>query len=88
MGAGHDPWFLFNDVGSYIVATTYATLFQDDTRGMAAGPFNENLDSKQDRLIDEKLAAAIQEAVWTVVSKHPLAGVRTISTREGKTAPQ
>ena len=67
----------FNNVGSYIVGTTfYATLFRDDPRGMTAEPYNEKLDPKKDRLIDEELAAAIQDAVWTVVSKHPLAGVR------------
>jgi hypothetical protein len=70
----------FNNVGSYIVGTTfYATLFRNDPRGMTADPYNEKLDPKKDRLIDEKLAAAIQDAVWTVVSKHPLAGVRTDS---------
>ena len=74
----------FNNVGSYIVGTTfYATLFREDPRGMTADPYNEKLDPKKDRLIDEKLAAAIQDAVWTVVSKHPLAGVRRVSSREG-----
>ena len=75
----------FNKVGSYVVGTTfYATLFRDDPRGLAAGPYNENLDPRKDRLIDEKLAAAIQDVVWTVVSKHPLAGVRRASSREGQ----
>ena len=70
----------FNNVGSYVVGTTfYATLFREDPRGITAAPYNEKLDPKKDRLIDEKLAAAIQDAVWTVVSKHPLAGVRTAS---------
>ena len=33
----------FNNVGSYIVGTTfYATLFRDDPRGMTADPYNEN----------------------------------------------
>jgi lysophospholipase L1-like esterase len=67
----------FNNVGSFVVGTTfYATLFRDDPKGMNADPYNEKIDPKQDRLIEEKLAAAIQDAVWTVVSKHPLAGVR------------
>ena len=71
----------FNNVGSYIVGMTFcATLFRDDPRGMTADPYNENVDPKKDRLIDEKLAAAIQDAVWSVVSKHPLAGVRTDPT--------
>ena len=78
----------FNNVGSYIVGTTfYATLFRDAPRGMTADQYNEKLDRKTDILIDEKLAAAIQDAVWTVVSKHPLAGVRTDLSREGKIAP-
>jgi hypothetical protein len=41
---------------------------------MTADPYNEKLDPKKDRLIDDKLAAAIQSAVWTVVSKHAYAG--------------
>ena len=70
----------FNNVGSYIVGVTfYVTLFRNEPRGMTADPYNEKLDPKKDRLIDEKLAAAIQDAVWTFVSKHPLAGVRTAS---------
>ncbi len=70
----------FNNVGSYVVGTTfYATLFREDPRGITAAPYNQKLDRKKDHLIDEKLAAAIQDAVWTVVSKHPLAGVRTAS---------
>ena len=35
-------------------------------------------------MIDEKLAAAIQDAVWSVVSQHPLAGVRRDSSQEGQ----
>jgi hypothetical protein len=67
-----------NNVGSYIVGTTfYATLFRTNPRGMTADPYNEKLDQKQDRLIDDKLAASIQDAIWTVVSEHPLAGVRS-----------
>jgi hypothetical protein len=68
----------FNNVGSYAVGTTfYATLFRDDPRGLSAEPYNEKLDPAKDRRIDEKLAAAIQEAVWESVSRHPLAGVNT-----------
>ncbi len=75
----------FNNVGSYVVgATFYATLFREDPRGMTAEPYNEKLDPKKDRLIDEKLAVAIQDAIWTVVSKHPLAGVGNGSSREGQ----
>jgi len=75
----------FNNVGSYVVVMTfYATLFGEDPRGMMATPYNEKLDPNHDRMIDEKLAAAIQDAVWTVVSKHSLAGVRRASPREGQ----
>jgi hypothetical protein len=71
----------FNNVGSYVAGTTFhAALFRDNPMGMTADPYNQNIDPEQDRLIDEKLAAAIQDAVWTVVSKHPLAGVRTDPT--------
>jgi hypothetical protein len=66
----------FNNVGSFVVGTTfYATLFRDDPRGLGAGPYNLKLDPKKDRSIDKDLAAAIQEAAWSVVRKHPLAGV-------------
>ena len=66
----------FNNVGSYVVGTTfYATLFRDDPRGLTAEPYNEELDPQKDQKIDEKLAAVIQDAVWKVVSEHPLAGV-------------
>ena len=68
----------FNNVGSYVVGTTfYATMFHDDPRGLTAEPYNEHLDPVKDRQINDKLAVAIQEAVWSVVSTHPLAGVRT-----------
>jgi hypothetical protein len=68
----------FNNVGSYVVGTTfYATLFRDDPRGLTAEPYNEKLDRVKDRRIDEALAAEIQGAVWEVVNRHPLAGVRS-----------
>jgi hypothetical protein len=71
-----------NNVGSYAVGTTfYATLFRDDPRGLTAEPYNETLDPQKDRRIDEALAGVIQEAVWAVVSRHPLAGVRTAPPR-------
>ena len=44
-------------------------------------PYNEKLDPQKDRQIDEMLAKAIQEVVWGVVSRHPLAGVRTTPVR-------
>jgi hypothetical protein len=62
--------------------TFYATMFRDDPRGLTAEPYNEKLDPAKDRRIDEKLAAAIQEAVWTVVSRHPLAGVSAATTHQ------
>jgi hypothetical protein len=65
----------FNNVGSYVVGTTfYATLFRVDPRGLTAEPYNEKLDPEKDRWIDVKLAAAIQETVWEVVSRHPPSG--------------
>ena len=77
----------FNNVGSYIVGTTfYATLFREDPRRMTADAYNEKLDPKKDRLIDEKLAAAIQDAVWNVVRKHRLAGVLKTPSRDGQSA--
>jgi hypothetical protein len=75
----------FNNVGSYIVGTTfYATMFREDPTGLTAEPYNENRAPAKDRRIDEKLALAIQDAVWGVVSTHPLAGVRKASSREGQ----
>jgi hypothetical protein len=66
----------FNNVGSYVVGTTfYTTLFRDDPRGITAEPYNEKLDPQTDRRIDKALAKAIQETVWEVVSRHPLAGI-------------
>ena len=66
-----------------MVGTTFfTTLFREDPRGLTADPYNEKLDPKKDRLIDENLAAAIQDAVWSVVSKHPLAGVRRASSQD------
>jgi len=75
----------FNNVGSYVVGTTfYATIFHDDPRGLTAEPYNENLDPAQDRRIDDKLAMAIQDAVWTIVSAHPLSGCLQDRSTEGK----
>jgi hypothetical protein len=71
-----------NNVGSYAVGTTfYATIFRDEPRGLTVEPYNEKLDPQKDRRIDEALAKAIQEAVWEVVSGHPLAGVRSTQTQ-------
>ena len=73
----------FNNVGSYVVGTTFfTTLFREDPRGLTADPYNEKLDPMKDRLIDDNLAAAIQDAVWSVVSKHPLAGVLRASSQD------
>ena len=44
-------------------------------RGLTAEPSSANLDPAKDRRIDAPLAAAIHEAVWSVVRRHPLAGV-------------
>ena len=42
-----------NDVGSFVVSTTfYAKLFRDDPRGIAAGHYNEKVDPKMARAIE------------------------------------
>jgi hypothetical protein len=75
----------FNNVGCYVVGTTfYATMFRDDPKGLTAAPYNEKLDSVKDRKIDDNLAAAIQEAVWSVVSMHPLSGVRRVPAKTNR----
>jgi hypothetical protein len=57
-----------NPVGSYVVGCTYfATLFQENPKGLPGGPY---------QVTDAKLAEAIQETVWKVVSGHELAGVK------------
>jgi hypothetical protein len=57
----------FNDVGSYIVGSTfYATLFQENPKGLTASPYNVN---------NPQLVGIIQDAVWKVVSTHPLSAV-------------
>jgi hypothetical protein len=68
----------FNNVGSYAVAMTfYATLLRDDPRGLGAGDYGGRLDEKRgDRPIDAALAAAIQDAAWSIVREHPLAGIK------------
>jgi len=56
-----------NAVGSYLCAATfYATLFRDNPRGLNARLYHVE---------DDRLAGTINEAVWKVVSGHPLAGV-------------
>jgi hypothetical protein len=56
-----------NAFGSYTTAATYyATLYKDDPIG---------LDHAQFGVTDPALAAAIQDAVWDVVSVHPYSGV-------------
>ncbi|MBV9122433.1 MAG: PEP-CTERM sorting domain-containing protein [Planctomycetes bacterium] len=67
----------FNNVGSYIVGVTYfATLFQEDPRGLTFEPYNTRRDPNKDRALNQPLAAVIQEVVWEVVRKHPLATIR------------
>ncbi len=59
----------FNDVGSYIVGCTfYATLFKENPKGLTASPYKVN---------NPQLVSIIQDAVWTVVSTHPLSQVVT-----------
>jgi len=57
----------FNDVGSYIVGSTfYATLYKENPKGLSATPYKVN---------NPQLVSIIQDAVWKVVSTHPLSGV-------------
>jgi len=57
----------FNEVGSYIVGSTfYATLFKENPKNLTASPYKVN---------NSQLVSIIQDAVWKVVSTHPLSGV-------------
>ena len=70
----------FNNVGAFIVGTTfYSTMFKRDPRGINASAYAPGK-SEKDREIKPELAQAIQEAVWEVVSKHPLSGVSAETT--------
>ena len=61
----------FNDVGSYIVGSTfYATLYKENPKGLSATPYKVN---------NPQLVSIIQDAVWKVVSTHPLSGVTSRS---------
>ena len=74
----------FNNVGAFIVGTTfYATMFQRDPRGIAASAYAPGKSGK-DRPIEPGLAKAVQEAVWGVVSNHPLSGFEAASTAAAK----
>lgn len=67
----------FNDVGSYIVGSTfYATLYQENSKGLRAFPYNIN---------NPQLARIIQDVVWEVVSTHPLSGVVASQPPQSKT---
>jgi hypothetical protein len=66
-------WTLYKDGihlgvdGSYLVGCTFfATIHRQDPRGLPTAPYG---------VTDEPLARIIQEVVWEVVSKHPLAGL-------------
>jgi hypothetical protein len=64
----------FNDVGSYIVGSTfYATLFKDNPKGLTASPYKVN---------NPELVSIIQDAVWKVVSTHPMSGVKVTSASQ------
>jgi hypothetical protein len=65
----------FNNVGAMVVGTTfYSTMFKADPRGTDYGGY-DTPSTPQDRDITPAQAAAFQDAVWDVVSAHPLAGV-------------
>jgi hypothetical protein len=60
-----------NNVGSYVVGCTYfATLYKQNPVGLSSEPY---------KVEDAKLAAAIQDVVWKVVSTHEMAGVTKAS---------
>lgn len=63
-----------NQKGGYVASLTfYATMFKENPLGTAVpGAFGGTS-------FDKTLAAQIQDAVWDVVSVHPLAGVSTSS---------
>ena len=71
-GAGdlYKDYIHLTDVGWYAVRYTfYATLYREDPRGLP-----EDLAATPP--VTKELAAIVQDAVWTVVSQHPLAGVK------------
>ena len=56
-----------NNVGSYVVGCTYfATLYKESPKGLPSEPY---------KVTDPKLAAAIHDVVWNVVSTNDFAGV-------------
>jgi len=58
----------FNNMGSYVVGCTFfATIYKTDPRGMSV--------PSQYGSIPAGLVTIIQNAVWSIVSTHPLAGV-------------
>lgn len=62
-----------NNVGSYLVGCTYfATLYKENPKGLPGGPY---------KVADPKLAEAIQETVWKVVSTTELAGVAPVESK-------
>ena len=66
----------FNNVGSFIVGTTfYATLYKQNPLGLGFDSYNV-VKAPADKAISPAFAKAVQETVWEVVSKHPLAGVQ------------
>jgi hypothetical protein len=65
----------FNNVGALVFGTTfYSTLFRADPRGGDYGGY-DTVNNPWDRDITDAQAAVIQDAVWEVVSVHPLAGI-------------
>jgi hypothetical protein len=63
----------FNDVGSYIVGSTfYTTLYKENPKGLTASPYKVN---------NPQLVSILNDAVWKVVSTHPLSGVASQSAQ-------
>jgi hypothetical protein len=64
-----------NNWGAMIVGmTVYSTMYSRDPRGLDFSPWDV-VDDSWDRNITADYARAVQEAVWSVVSTHPLSGV-------------
>lgn len=65
-----------NNIGSYVAGCTYyATLYREDPKGLPGEPY---------KVTDPKLAEAIHDTVWKVVSTHELAGVAKVTPGDGK----
>lgn len=68
IGQVYEDGIHLNNVGSYIVACTFfATLYRENPTRLTTEPYE---------VIDPKLAQAIHDTVWNVVSGHELTGLQ------------